>query len=135
MDVSHLGAPIGPMVRVDGGFANRLYRLDSDRGSFAVKELNVVDRRWTYHVEDVFRFEHAAFGAGIRRRSRLAITRSSTAGSRKRSCPKHRYRRRMRSRSVRSSRGSMHWPSARMLGGHPLDAHGRVGQGSPTKSN
>ncbi|MDF9277414.1 phosphotransferase [Arthrobacter sp. EH-1B-1] len=43
----------------------RLYRLDTDQGSFAVKELNLVDRRWTYPVEDVFRFERAAFAAGI----------------------------------------------------------------------
>ncbi|WP_426300441.1 phosphotransferase [Arthrobacter sp. R-11] len=65
MDLSHLGAPIGPMIRVHGGFANRMYRLDTDQGSFAVKELNLVDRRWTYRVEDVFRFERAAFAAGI----------------------------------------------------------------------
>jgi aminoglycoside phosphotransferase (APT) family kinase protein len=42
-----------------------VYRLDTDQGSFAVKELNLVDRRWTYHVDDVFRFEQAAFAAGI----------------------------------------------------------------------
>ncbi|WIN00244.1 aminoglycoside phosphotransferase family protein [Actinoplanes oblitus] len=65
MDLSHLGTPTGPMVRVHGGFANRMYRLDTDRGSFAVKELNLVDRRWPYHAEDVFRFERAAFTAGI----------------------------------------------------------------------
>jgi len=65
VDLSPLGAPIGPMVRVHGGFANRVYRLDTDQGSFAVKELNLVDRRWTYRVEDVFRFERAAFAAGI----------------------------------------------------------------------
>ena len=53
------------MIRVHGGFANRMYRLDTDQGSFAVKELNLVDRRWTYRVEDVFRFERAAFAAGI----------------------------------------------------------------------
>jgi aminoglycoside phosphotransferase (APT) family kinase protein len=53
------------MVRVHGGFANRMYRLDTDQGSFAVKELNVADRRWAYSVEDVFRFERAAFAAGI----------------------------------------------------------------------
>lgn len=53
------------MIRVHGGFANRMYRLDTDRGSFAVKELNVVDRRRPYRVEDVFRFERAAFAAGI----------------------------------------------------------------------
>lgn len=53
------------MIRVHGGFANRVYRLDTDQGSFAVKELNLVDRRWTYRGEDVFRFERAAFAAGI----------------------------------------------------------------------
>ncbi|MDQ0103099.1 aminoglycoside phosphotransferase (APT) family kinase protein [Paenarthrobacter nicotinovorans] len=65
MDLSDLGVPIGPMVRVDGGFANRMYRLDTDQGSFAVKELNLDDRRWTHPVEDVFRFERVAFAAGI----------------------------------------------------------------------
>ena len=65
VNLSHLGAPVGPMIRVHGGFANRMYRLDTDQGSFAVKELNLVDRRWTYRVEDVFRFERAAFAAGI----------------------------------------------------------------------
>lgn len=53
------------MIRVHGGFANRMYRLDTSQGSFAVKELNLVDRRWTYRVKDVFRFERAAFAAGI----------------------------------------------------------------------
>ncbi|RKT09413.1 aminoglycoside phosphotransferase (APT) family kinase protein [Streptomyces sp. 1114.5] len=65
MDLSHLGAPLGPMVRVHGGFANRMYRLDTDQGSFAVKELNLADRRRPYRAEDVFRFERAAFAAGI----------------------------------------------------------------------
>ncbi|TCC26147.1 phosphotransferase family protein [Kribbella sindirgiensis] len=65
MNLSQLGTPVRPMIRVHGGFANRMYRLDTDQGSFAVKELNVVDRRSTYHVEDVFRFEQAAFAAGV----------------------------------------------------------------------
>ncbi|MEV4260330.1 phosphotransferase [Kribbella sp. NPDC049584] len=65
MDLSHLGTPTGPMIRVHGGFANRMYRLDTDQGSFAVKELNLVDRRWVYRIEDVFRFERAAFAAGV----------------------------------------------------------------------
>jgi aminoglycoside phosphotransferase (APT) family kinase protein len=65
VDLSHLGVPLGPMIRVHGGFANRMYRLDTDQGAFAVKELNLVDRRWTYHLEDVFNFERAAFAAGI----------------------------------------------------------------------
>ncbi|WP_275587221.1 phosphotransferase family protein [Micromonospora terminaliae] len=53
------------MIRVHGGFGNRMYRLDTDQGSFAVKELNLSDRRWAYRAEDVFRFERAAFAAGI----------------------------------------------------------------------
>ena len=53
------------MTRIHGGFANRLYRLDTNRGSFAVKELNRIDRRWTYRAEDVFRFERAAFAAQV----------------------------------------------------------------------
>jgi aminoglycoside phosphotransferase (APT) family kinase protein len=65
VDLSRLGTPIGPMIRIHGGFANRMYRLDTDQGSFAVKELNLLDRRWTYRAEDVFRFERAAFAAGI----------------------------------------------------------------------
>lgn len=65
MNLSHLGAPIEPMIRVDGGFANRMYRLDTDQGSFAVKKLNLDDRRWIHPVEDVYRFERAAFAAGI----------------------------------------------------------------------
>jgi aminoglycoside phosphotransferase (APT) family kinase protein len=65
VNFSHLGAPIGPLTPVHGGFANQMYRLDTDQGSFAVKELNLVDRRWTYRVDDVFRFERAAFAAGI----------------------------------------------------------------------
>ena len=56
---------MGPMIGVHGGFANRMYRLDTDQGSFAVKELNLDDRRSIFHVEDVFRFERAAFAVGI----------------------------------------------------------------------
>jgi aminoglycoside phosphotransferase (APT) family kinase protein len=63
------------MVRVHGGFANRLYRLDTDRGSFAVKELNLLDRRWIYRVEEVFRFERAAFAAGIPMPEPVAVSR------------------------------------------------------------
>ncbi|MFE3501176.1 phosphotransferase family protein [Kitasatospora sp. NPDC059160] len=63
--LSHLGVPLGPMIRVHGGFANRTYRLDTDQGSFAVKELSPADRRRPYRVEDVFAFERAAFAAGV----------------------------------------------------------------------
>jgi aminoglycoside phosphotransferase (APT) family kinase protein len=65
MNLDHLGTPLRPMTRVHGKSSNRLYRLDTDQGSFAVKELNRIDRRWTYHADEVFRFEQAAFEAGI----------------------------------------------------------------------
>jgi aminoglycoside phosphotransferase (APT) family kinase protein len=65
VDLAQLGTPAGPPIRVHGGYANRMYRLDTDRGSFAVKELNTLDRRRPYHAGDVFRFERAAFAAGI----------------------------------------------------------------------
>ncbi|WP_433796751.1 phosphotransferase [Actinoplanes sp. CA-252034] len=61
MDLTHLGTPAGPMVRVHGGYANRMYRLDTDRGSFAGKQMS----RAGYRAEDVFRFERAAFAASI----------------------------------------------------------------------
>src|SRR4051812_50141951 len=53
------------MIRVHGGFAHRMFRPEPDQGSFAVKELNLLDRRSPYRAEDVFRFERAAFAAGI----------------------------------------------------------------------
>ena len=43
------------MTRVHGKSSNRLYRLDTGQGSFAVKELNLADRRWTYHADEAFR--------------------------------------------------------------------------------
>jgi aminoglycoside phosphotransferase (APT) family kinase protein len=65
MSLDDLGTPLRPMTRVLGKVSNRLYRLDTDQGSFAVKELSLVDRRSTYNAADVFRFEQAAFAAGI----------------------------------------------------------------------
>jgi hypothetical protein len=64
VNLAHLGTPIGPMTRVHGKSFNRIYRLDTDQGSFAVKELNL-DRGWEFRHDDVFRFEQAAFAAGI----------------------------------------------------------------------
>ena len=65
MDLSPFGQPLRPPTRISGGFANRLYRLDTDQGSYAVKKLNLTDRGWRYRAEEVFRFERAAFAAGI----------------------------------------------------------------------
>lgn len=52
------------MTRVLGKASNRMYRLDTEQGSFAVKELDL-DRDWAYPYADVFRLEQAAFAAGI----------------------------------------------------------------------
>ena len=65
VELSHLGVPVGPVVRVHGGARNRVHRLDTDQGSFAVKELDVDDRHRPSRVEDVLRFERAAFAAGV----------------------------------------------------------------------
>lgn len=65
VDLSPLGRPLRPPTRIHGGFANRLLRLDTDRGSYAVKELNLADRRRPYRFRDVFRLERAAFAAGL----------------------------------------------------------------------
>src|SRR3954451_23639036 len=64
MNLDHLGAPLRPMTLQDGKGSNRVYRLDTDQGSFAVKALNV-DRDWKFRPDDVFRLEQAAFAAGI----------------------------------------------------------------------
>ena len=52
------------MTRVHGGLLNRMWRLETDQGVFAVKELTL-DRDWTYRPDDIFRLEQAAFAAGI----------------------------------------------------------------------
>lgn len=52
------------MTRVHGKASSSVYRLDTDQGSFAVKELSL-DRGWTLRHDDVFRLEGAAFAAGI----------------------------------------------------------------------
>ena len=62
--MEYLGTPLRPMTRVRGKSSNRMYRLDTEQGSFAVKELDL-DRDWTFRHDDVFRFERAAFAAGI----------------------------------------------------------------------
>jgi aminoglycoside phosphotransferase (APT) family kinase protein len=62
--VEHLGTPLGPMTRVPGKASNRMWRLETDRGVFAVKELRP-DRDPPYQPDDIFRFERAAFAAGI----------------------------------------------------------------------
>lgn len=64
MKLDHLGAPLRPMTRVPGKASSSVYRLDTEQGSFAVKELSR-ERGWTFSHDDVFRFERAAFAAGV----------------------------------------------------------------------
>lgn len=52
------------MEEVSGGLLNRLWKLTTDRGVFAVKELNL-DRDWTCDHEAVLELERAAFSAGV----------------------------------------------------------------------
>jgi Ser/Thr protein kinase RdoA (MazF antagonist) len=62
-----LGSPLGPMTRVSGGMAHTMWRLETDRGSFAIKQIN---RNWRVPheaagYERAFHFEKAAGAAGI----------------------------------------------------------------------
>ena len=52
------------MTRLHGKGSHRMYRLDTDQGSFAVKALTL-DRDSAFRHADVFRLEQAAFAAGI----------------------------------------------------------------------
>jgi len=52
------------MTRVQGKASSSVYRLDTEQGSFAVKELSL-ERGGTFRHDDVLRFERAAFAAGV----------------------------------------------------------------------
>lgn len=52
------------MTRVQGKASSSVYRLDTEQGSFAVKELSL-ELGWTSSHDDVLRFERAAFAAGV----------------------------------------------------------------------
>ena len=52
------------MMRVQGKASSSVHRLDTEQGSFAVKELSL-DRGGTFSHDDVLRFERAAFAAGV----------------------------------------------------------------------
>lgn len=69
----HLGKPLRPMMRMRGKSSNRVYRLDTDNGSFAIKRLDH-SRGWTYRHDEVFRFERVAFEAGVRMPEPMSAT-------------------------------------------------------------
>ena len=80
MNLDHLGTPLRPMTRLYGKGSNRMYRLDTSDGSFAVKAL-MLDRDSAFRHDDVFRLELAAFAAGIPMpRSLPASTPSTSCG-------------------------------------------------------
>lgn len=64
------------MARVHGKSSNRVFRLDTDNGSFAIKKLDL-SRGWAYRHDDVFKFEKAAFEAGIPMPEPVSATRDT----------------------------------------------------------
>lgn len=62
-----LGRPVREPVRVSGGLSNELWRLDTDRGAFAVKRMVVNADRPSFvgNVEAAFRVERRACAAGV----------------------------------------------------------------------
>jgi Ser/Thr protein kinase RdoA (MazF antagonist) len=62
-----LGTPAAPLRAASGGESHRVWRLQTTAGVFAVKELNRPhgNAGWVPWIERAFRFEQAAFAAGI----------------------------------------------------------------------
>ena len=62
-----LGRPAAPPVRVAGGLSNDLWRLVTDRGTYAVKRMVVNAERpdFVANVEAAFRVEWRAWAAGV----------------------------------------------------------------------
>ena len=66
--VFDLGMPVGPLRPVTGGWSNRMWRLDTNRGSFAVKEFNRFwdSPVWLPWLEQAWEVERTAWSIGIR---------------------------------------------------------------------
>jgi Ser/Thr protein kinase RdoA (MazF antagonist) len=62
-----LGREVVSMEPVPGAWSNRVYRLTTDTGQFAVKQLLNPwrDPRWAEWLDEAWRFERAAFLAGV----------------------------------------------------------------------
>src|SRR5688500_3862671 len=58
-----LGTPLRPMTRVGGGNVHRMWRLDTDRGSWAVKQLRPGTALPAYL--NTIEFEQAGRAAGV----------------------------------------------------------------------
>ncbi len=66
-DAFALGRARGELTPVAGGLTHRMWRLETDRGVFAVKEINI-DPTGTWQrpwIEGAFAVERAAFDAGV----------------------------------------------------------------------
>ncbi|WP_086780994.1 phosphotransferase [Crossiella equi] len=64
--VFDLGRPLGPLTPVPGGHSHRMWRLDTEIGSYAVKEMNRLDSpEWLPWLRAAWRFERAAWAAGV----------------------------------------------------------------------
>ena len=66
-DLFDLGAPRAAPTAVGGGLTNRMWRIETDRGVFALKEMNRDADRADYVAwfERAFALEQAAFDAGV----------------------------------------------------------------------
>ncbi|HYJ13306.1 MAG TPA: phosphotransferase [Thermomicrobiales bacterium] len=62
-----LGTPVSDPLPVTGGLSNRLYRLQTDQGEFAIKRMvaNAETESFKSNVESSFRVEQLAYAAGI----------------------------------------------------------------------
>jgi Ser/Thr protein kinase RdoA (MazF antagonist) len=62
-----VGERVVSMRRVAGAWSNRMYLLETDRGEFAVKQLLDPwhDPRWSDWIDEAWRFELAAWRAGV----------------------------------------------------------------------
>ncbi len=66
-EVFGLGQARAELRAVPGGHVHRMWRLDTDRGSYAVKEMNRQDNpEWMPWLQAAWRLELAAWGARIR---------------------------------------------------------------------
>ncbi len=75
-DVFDVGDPLGPPTEVRGGLVNRMWRLATARGIFAVKEMNRDFGRADYlaSFDRAFALEQASFATGVPMSRPIAVT-------------------------------------------------------------
>ncbi|HSD01928.1 MAG TPA: hypothetical protein VLB81_06150 [Gaiellales bacterium] len=67
LDLFGLPGSVVSMTAVGGAWSNRVYRLETTRSAFAVKELcnPWADERWQEWLDETWRFERRAIAAGV----------------------------------------------------------------------